>query len=63
MSVSVPESLDWYVWRVARSPLCSGLREIEEHWSLDDLVDAHMALDVEDELEAEAARKAAKSRP
>jgi hypothetical protein len=41
------------VWRVLtheRSPV-SGLREIEEHWSLEDLVDAHLALDVHDELQ------------
>lgn len=28
----------------------SGLREIEEHWSIDDLFDAHLALDVHEEL-------------
>jgi len=27
------------------------LREVEEHWSLTDLVDAHLALDVHDELQ------------
>jgi len=33
------------------------LHEIETHWSLDDLMDAHVALDVVDALAAEMARK------
>jgi hypothetical protein len=37
---------------VVESTLCSGLREIEEHWSLSDLMQAHLALDLRDELEA-----------
>jgi hypothetical protein len=31
------------------------LQEIEEHWSLDDLADAHDALDVRDALSARKA--------
>lgn len=41
------------MWRVLtheRSP-ASGLHEVEEHWSLSDLVNAHLALDVHDELQ------------
>jgi hypothetical protein len=38
------------------------LHEVEAHWSIDDLLDAHMAIDVWDELErksyVEAAAKA-----
>ena len=33
------------------------LHEIETHWSLDDLISAHLALDVVDALETEIARK------
>ena len=33
------------------------LREVEEWWSIDDLLSAHIALDVVDELEREAAEK------
>lgn len=32
--------------------MCSGLGELEAHWSLDDLADAHDALDVVEELDA-----------
>lgn len=62
MSVEVPEGLDWYIWRVVGSNKCSGLYEIAEHWSLDDLVHAHMALDVEDELQAVAEERAERER-
>lgn len=34
------------------------LREIEEWWSIDDLLDANMALDVWDEIESKSADKA-----
>jgi hypothetical protein len=35
----------------------STLQEIETHWSLEDLVDAHLALDVQDELVRRANRE------
>jgi len=34
------------------------LEEIERHWSLDDLCDAHEALDIRDEAEAYALKNA-----
>jgi hypothetical protein len=34
------------------------LHEIESHWSIDDLADAHEALDIRQEAEAKAYRKA-----
>jgi hypothetical protein len=34
------------------------LEEIESHWSIDDLADAHEALDIQQEAEARAYRKA-----
>jgi hypothetical protein len=58
VSVDIPEGLDWFVWRIVtheRRP--ATLQEIETHWSLEDIVTAHLALDVIDEL----ARKAAKA--
>jgi ABC-type uncharacterized transport system substrate-binding protein len=33
------------------------LHEIETHWSLDDLVSAHLALDVVDELDRKVAEE------
>lgn len=46
------------MWRVVGSSRCSGLHEIEAHWSLDDLVKAHLALDLDDDLAAAAEEKA-----
>jgi len=45
------------VWRVAthernRASLC----EIQERWSMTDLIDAHLALDVHDELAFQASK-------
>lgn len=63
----MPEDLDWYLWRpiVHERRLCS-LRELEEHHSLDDLREMHMALDVVDELAhavaAEQKRRAEEAR-
>jgi len=34
------------------------LHELETHWSLDDMLDAHDALDLFDALEADAQREA-----
>ena len=34
------------------------LIEVQEHWSLDDLVDCHEALDIRAEIEKEEAEKA-----
>ena len=42
--------------------MCSGLREVEIHWSLDDLVLAHLTLDLEDDLTATAEEKAERER-
>jgi hypothetical protein len=38
------------------------LREIETHWSLEDLLDAHMAIDLREELEHEARERAKEMR-
>jgi hypothetical protein len=40
------------VWRVLTHDRSNAtLREVEEHWSLVDLVNANLALDVHDELQ------------
>jgi hypothetical protein len=52
--------LDFLFWRVLtheRAPTRS-LREVEEYWSIDDLLEANMMLDVWDDLEAQASQKA-----
>lgn len=40
------------MWRIAHSSLCTGLAELETSWSIDDVADAHDALDVFEELDA-----------
>jgi hypothetical protein len=52
VSVPIPDGLNWFVWRVATHERSrASLIEIQTEWSLADLVDAHMALDVHDELQ------------
>lgn len=52
VSVPVPDGLNWFVWRVLTHERSNAtLQEIEEHWSLGDLVDANLALDVHDDLQ------------
>jgi uncharacterized protein YbdZ (MbtH family) len=60
VTTDVPSGLNWFVWRVVtheRSP-ASGLHEVEQHWSLTDLLNAHLALDVHDELQRLARERA-----
>jgi hypothetical protein len=40
----------------------ASLAELEQHWGVDDLLDAHMALDLRDELEREANERARQQR-
>jgi hypothetical protein len=42
---------EWAVWRIVLSRTAA-LSEIETHWSLDDLVRANLALDVQQAAEA-----------
>ena len=47
-----PAGLNWFVWRVATHERTrASLIEIQTQWSLGDLIDAHLALDVHDELQ------------
>lgn len=51
MTVKIPEGIDWAIWRVATHERNrASLAEIQELWSLEDLIEAHLALDVHDEL-------------
>ena len=43
----------WPAWRIASSPLCAGLRELDS-WSLEDLADANEFLDAEADAKAYA---------
>ena len=39
--------VDWFVWRVVVSGLAT-LRDIDEHWTIKDLIDANAILDTQD---------------
>lgn len=59
MSVAVPEGVDWEIERVLTSgKYPDSRREIVEEWSYEHLVDAHLVLDMYEELEQKAAKKA-----
>jgi hypothetical protein len=49
-------TVDWFIWRPIIAKVTT-LREIEESWSIDDLLDAHEALDIQQEHEAWAAKQ------
>jgi hypothetical protein len=60
-SVTVPEHLDWWIWRVAsHERIKSGLIEIQTQWSLTDILDAHDVIDLYEEAERKAAKKLAR---
>ncbi|MCP4570698.1 MAG: hypothetical protein GY841_24195 [FCB group bacterium] len=48
------------VWRVVSERIAT-LREIETYYDLVDLMDAHAVLDIKDQLEEKAARRAQKA--
>lgn len=41
--------VDWLIWRIVVAKMAT-LEEIDTHWTVDDLMDAHDALDIEMEL-------------
>lgn len=48
--------MDLYLWRPVTARIAT-LHEIDTHWSIDDLADAHEALDIKTEAEAKAAKR------
>ena len=48
--------MDLYLWRPVTARIAT-LQEIDTHWSIDDLADAHEALDIQAEAEAKAAKR------
>jgi len=47
------------VWRVIKAGLAT-LREIDEHWCINDLADANLVLDLQAEADARAMKEARK---
>lgn len=59
MTVRIPPWLDWEVWRIVSSPFFSEtMDDVLNRWTLEDVHDAHAVLDLREELERKAARKA-----
>lgn len=50
VSVDTPESLDWLKWRLILKKVAT-LQELEQVYDLADLFCAHLALDIQDEVE------------
>lgn len=48
--------MNFAIWRIVLEGLAT-LQEIETHWSIDDLADAHEVLDVKSAMEAAATTK------
>ena len=56
-STPIPDFIDWNVHRIASSNrYSSSLKEVEEDWSIDDVWDANVVLDLYDEAERKAAQ-------
>ena len=45
-----PDHLDWFIWRLVLSQVTT-LQEMETHWSVVDMLDAHEALDLQEDAE------------
>lgn len=56
-----PNNVDWWIWRPVIRKIAT-LEEIENHWSFIDMLDAHEALDIVDEMEMYASKQASKGR-
>lgn len=55
----MPAGVNWFVWRVlTHSRMRATLEEIEQYWSVEDLVDANLLVNTFDELDRIAALKA-----
>lgn len=56
----VPEDVEWFLWRPVFSPHAGHVSkaEIDERWSVLDLLDCHQLIDVHVEMDRRAAAKA-----
>lgn len=56
MTVKLPAGVDWYIWRIRTSARLGhpSFREMDEDWTVSDLLDAHELLDAFEEAESRA---------
>ena len=59
-TIDVPPEIDWFAWRPVFSHHTGhqSKGDIDERWSLTDLLDAHWLIDLHDEAESRADAKA-----
>lgn len=57
--MTVPKSIEWFLWRPVFSEHCGHVskHEIDEHWSVLDLLDCNELIDIHEELDRRAAAK------
>lgn len=62
--MSIPESIKWFVWRPVFSSHVKHVskHEIDEHWSIIDLLECHELIDIHEELDRRAMMKARSTR-
>lgn len=58
MTVEIPGGLNWFIWRIATHERNRATpHEIETQWTGSQLVDAHLALNVHDDLQRKIAEE------
>ena len=59
-SLAIPEGIEWFVWRPVFSVHAGHVSkaEIDNQWSIVDLLECHELIDIHDELDRRAAMKA-----
>lgn len=56
--IPIPKHIDWFVWRIVTSEKFSVQPwQVEREWTLDEVLDAHEALDLYHDLDVEAANR------
>lgn len=56
--ISIPDWIDYDVWRVvSHESMSATLQEIETHWNLFDLLKANLMIDIQEELQYRAEKK------
>lgn len=57
--MTVPESIEWYIWRPVFSDHVKHVskHEIDTCWSIIDLLECHELIDIHEELDRRAAMK------
>lgn len=57
--MTLPQGVDWFIWRPVFSTHAGHIakHEIDEHWSLIDLIDCHELIDMHEDADQRMAAK------